>query len=76
MYQKCPNCEGTGVENSHLTIGKFPIDISKNICTVCRGTKIIDTVTGLPPKVCKELTHKVFDQHTLIGEEFKIDIEK
>jgi hypothetical protein len=37
MFQKCPNCIN----------GR---DIVGNICTVCKGKKIIDTVTGLPPQ--------------------------
>lgn len=50
MYQKCPNCKGTGLEVSYLSIGKFPVNIPKNTCQVCFGKKIINTKTGKPPR--------------------------
>jgi RecJ-like exonuclease len=73
MYQKCPNCNGSGRE--------YPIgttDASFKTCSVCRGSKIIDTVTGLPPQnQYFELTPKAFDQHlSQIGREYLNDIEK
>lgn len=40
-YQKCPICNGTGLEAHFLQ------------CSVCGGQKIINEQTGLPP--CKEV---------------------
>jgi len=71
MYQQCPNCKGSGREYSIGTT------VTHIVCTVCKGTKIIDTVTGLPPQQHQELTPKAFEQHrNQIGKEFKNDIEK
>lgn len=39
-YQKCPLCNGTG---SELTFGGHVA------CSVCKGAKIIHTITGTPP---------------------------
>lgn len=38
MYQKCPLCEGSGKAKNQVSL-----------CEVCKGERIIDTVTGLPP---------------------------
>lgn len=43
-YQKCPVCDGTGKEPL-----KGLSNHSGNICQVCKGSKIIDSDTGLPP---------------------------
>ena len=40
MWQKCPICNGTGID---------PGIYSLNKCSVCQGMKIISEVTGLPP---------------------------
>lgn len=39
-FQKCPVCNGTGLDPS--SIGLVP-------CPVCRGARIIDELTGQPP---------------------------
>lgn len=71
MYQKCPNCNGLGSEQSYGTT------FTSTICSVCKGTKIIDTVTGLPPSQYNELTPKSFSEHmNNIGDKFNNDIEK
>lgn len=36
MYQKCPICEGKGTQE-------------EKPCSTCNGTKIISSLTGLPP---------------------------
>lgn len=43
MYQKCPQCNGTGKE--------YPphINASAINCSVCNGKKIINQETGHPP---------------------------
>lgn len=41
-FQKCPVCEGTGL--------MYDIRGVKNcLCDVCKGCKIISTVSGYPP---------------------------
>lgn len=42
-YQQCPTCYGTGL--SYTGTGSKPF-VS---CPVCKGQKIIDSVSGLPP---------------------------
>lgn len=42
-FQKCPICNGLGYAG-----GLFSAAV--NICKVCRGALIIDTITGKPPK--------------------------
>lgn len=39
MWQKCPLCNGTGT-----------IEPLSKVCTVCNGEKIINILTGRPPK--------------------------
>jgi DnaJ-class molecular chaperone len=46
MWQKCPSCNGTG----------FQYDGQK--CTVCKGNKIINTITGLPPDINNSVSIK------------------
>lgn len=44
MWQKCPNCQGLGVVS--------PSGLSNHTqeqCSVCKGHKIINELTGLPP---------------------------
>jgi len=41
-YQCCPICNGSGYVSGFGTA-------TFSTCTVCRGAKIIDEVTGLPP---------------------------
>lgn len=48
MYQKCPICNGTAVEFIH------GIEIK---CSVCKGKKIISTISGLPPKETENETY-------------------
>ena len=43
MWQKCPICLGTGVDNNIIIFNK---EIK---CTACDGKKIINTITGNPP---------------------------
>ncbi len=50
MWQKCPNCEGSGKVF-------YPLSNSTHaVCTVCEGKKIINQLTGLPPKNIEFLT--------------------
>ena len=57
MFQKCPICEGTGLD----TIIKPAI-----MCSVCKGEKIISSLTGFPPNRVKQF-HSTNDQFTVIG---------
>jgi hypothetical protein len=57
MFQKCPICEGTGLD----TIIKPAI-----MCSVCKGEKIISSLTGFPPNRVKQF-HSTNDQFTPIG---------
>jgi len=41
MFQTCPSCEGTGKN-------RFSRD--RLVCDVCKGKKIINKNTGLPPE--------------------------
>jgi RecJ-like exonuclease len=47
--QKCPVCDGTG----HVLLSDN-FGISKKTCPQCEGKRIIDSVTGLPPKSVSE----------------------
>lgn len=71
MYQKCPICNGDGkVLNLNGTV-------MFSVCSTCNGTKIIDSVTGLPPQQVVQLTPKAFEEHyNTIGKQFNPDIEK
>lgn len=42
-YQKCPICNGTGFSSS--------LTSSYGTCTTCKGQKIINELTGLPPNL-------------------------
>ncbi len=44
MYQRCPLCNGTGINSTSLKTNKV------EECTVCNGEKIINSETGKPPK--------------------------
>lgn len=44
MWQKCPVCNGTG-RTTPSTYSSNTTDI----CSVCKGQKIISQLTGLPP---------------------------
>ena len=57
MFQKCPICEGTGLD----TIIKPAI-----VCSVCKGEKIISSLTGFPPNRVKQFP-STNDQFTVIG---------
>lgn len=50
MWQKCPICDGSG--NVLSGFGS----LQTKICTVCDGKKIINELTGLPPKNIAILT--------------------
>ena len=43
MYQKCPTCNGTGVDQVSAYVSKDPT------CPTCNGKRIIDEITGKPP---------------------------
>jgi DnaJ-class molecular chaperone len=58
MWQKCPICNGTGINYNTLP------SLTSAVCTVCKGTKIISELTGLPPnnfEVIKNDTTKNID---------------
>lgn len=40
MWQKCPICQGTGINNNSSW---------REPCSVCKGQKIISELTGKPP---------------------------
>ena len=42
-WQKCPLCNGSGIDPTVLLCNRIPI------CAVCKGQKIISELTGLPP---------------------------
>ena len=44
MWQKCPVCNGSGKVENSVTTSVW------SGCTVCKGTKIISVLNGLPPK--------------------------
>ncbi len=48
MWQKCPVCLGTGVDNNIIIFNK---EIK---CTACDGKKIINTITGSPPNISEK----------------------
>ena len=43
MYQKCPICNGTGIDRVAAYISKDPK------CPTCKGKRIINKLTGNPP---------------------------
>jgi RecJ-like exonuclease len=47
MWQQCPICNGKGYTDDSLS------STSSVVCTVCKGEKIINQLTGLPPSNCK-----------------------
>lgn len=64
MYQKCPVCNGTGIGNGKV-----------GYCTTCNGSKIINTITGLPPdKYIKTITSTTTTSNFSIGN-FRDDVE-
>ena len=42
MWQKCPICQGTGINNNSSW---------REPCSVCKGLKIISELTGKPPGI-------------------------
>jgi hypothetical protein len=48
MWQSCPVCKGEGRVRSDLYINMPEVQ-----CSVCKGRKIISTLTGHPPAVTK-----------------------
>jgi RecJ-like exonuclease len=65
MYQKCPICDGAGsVSGGYFhRVGNYNQWASTSaveLCRVCKGTGIIDQITGLPPefKESKEVKHE------------------
>jgi len=57
MWQKCPICNGTGKAHNTLSSSSF------DICSTCKGTKIISELNGLPPN---------YEQNKIEGQ--KVDI--
>lgn len=43
-FQKCPLCNGTGFSYNQYSGN------TQTPCSVCQGLKIINTITGQPPK--------------------------
>lgn len=64
MWQQCPNCKGTGVDNNTLEFNKI------NVCSICEGKKIISELTGLPPmsKILQNKEKRILRINTMIGE--------
>lgn len=56
-FQKCPICNGTG-DNP------FTLELPRETwpCPTCKGARIIDEVTGLPPII--EEKHSIFELPT------------
>ena len=48
MWQKCPICNGSGITYNTLSSSSF------DVCSTCRGTKIISELNGLPPNYINE----------------------
>ena len=48
MWQKCPICLGTGIDNSIIIFNK---EIK---CSTCDGKKVINTITGNPPNISEK----------------------
>jgi len=42
-WQVCPLCNGTGIQPAPVIYN------TPDICTICKGKKIISIATGLPP---------------------------
>ena len=42
-WQKCPLCNGSGIDPTSGTYSSVPI------CPTCKGTRIISELSGLPP---------------------------
>lgn len=47
MWQRCPICNGSGVEQNYITSSMYVQ------CSVCKGKKIISEINGLPPEAEK-----------------------
>lgn len=50
-FQKCPVCNGTGIDPSPGTFNTVPV------CPTCKGARIINELSGLPP-ACYMSTQK------------------
>lgn len=44
-WEVCPLCSGEGFS------GDFKLNEPKEVCSVCKGTKVIHSVFGTPPQV-------------------------
>ena len=53
-YQKCPICNGTG-NDPFIVAGQF----TSYPCPTCKGARIIDDVTGIPPVLPEK--HNLFE---------------
>lgn len=66
MYQKCPICNGTGID-------KVSAYTAKNLtCPTCKGKRIIDDITGEPPDKIAEgfakfLRQKIKEEGWFVG---------
>ncbi len=49
MFQECPICKGEGT----ITVSNT-VSYTKKSCPTCEGTRIISTLTGLPPVVSEK----------------------
>lgn len=50
MWQKCPVCNGSGNTYNTLSSSSF------SVCSVCKGSKIISELNGLPPNYTNAVT--------------------
>jgi hypothetical protein len=57
IWQKCPVCEGTGVDlvkkwedNVNRLGSTNETNVAAPVCTVCKGEKMVSRITGRPPQ--------------------------
>lgn len=55
-WQKCPICIGSGINPNTLLTHNIPTP-NTHPCTTCKGFKIINELTGLPPKNSIQLSN-------------------
>ena len=61
MFQKCPVCNGIGID---------PAIYPSKKCPTCQGTRIISTLNGLPP-ASSPATHSISNTTNYRGTDFR-----